>query len=257
MNEDYLNISNDFVFFSIEGENPWTNKRSVFVRLSGCNLTCKGFASKDSPNGCDSYISWCKKNPMTFEELNNYMEVRGYIDALKDGAILKITGGCPLIQHKPLYAWLNQLVTKYHIEKLHVDIETNGTVYAEEFFKAAKTPIANKDGWWYVTFTCSPKLSSNGDPESRRYKPEVLKQLNNCNAYFKFVVQSEDDIKEIFEKYIDNGLIDKQRICFMPCCGSRKEQEENAPQVVEWCKKYGVDFGFRVHLAIWDKALGV
>ena len=48
-----------------------------------CNLTCKGFASKDSPHGCDSYISWSVKNKMTFNEIFEYFEEHKLIDKIQ------------------------------------------------------------------------------------------------------------------------------------------------------------------------------
>ena len=57
------------VFYTIEGEGEFIGRPSVFLRLFGCNLTCKGFISEDAPYGCDSYISWSKKNKVTFNDL--------------------------------------------------------------------------------------------------------------------------------------------------------------------------------------------
>ena len=49
-----------------------------------CNLTCKGFASEDSPHGCDSYISWSVKNKMTFNEIFEYFETHNLVEKLKN-----------------------------------------------------------------------------------------------------------------------------------------------------------------------------
>ena len=74
-NENYLLISDDGPgFHTIEGEGEWLGYPSVFMRLFGCNLTCKGWASPDSPWGCDSYISWSKKNKYTFEQMFQFYE---------------------------------------------------------------------------------------------------------------------------------------------------------------------------------------
>ena len=66
MSVDYdketLLVSDDKAFYTLEGEGEYVGMPSVFFRLSMCNLTCKGFASEDSPHGCDSYISWSVKN---------------------------------------------------------------------------------------------------------------------------------------------------------------------------------------------------
>jgi organic radical activating enzyme len=59
-------LSDDKLFYTIEGEGEYIGQPSVFMRMSMCNLTCKGFTSESSPHGCDSYISWSVKNKMTF-----------------------------------------------------------------------------------------------------------------------------------------------------------------------------------------------
>ena len=61
-----LFLSDDKIFYTIEGEGEFIGQPSVFMRLSMCNLTCKGFASADSPHGCDSFVSWSIKNKMCF-----------------------------------------------------------------------------------------------------------------------------------------------------------------------------------------------
>jgi organic radical activating enzyme len=54
------------IFYTLEGEGEYIGQPSVFLRFFGCNLTCKGFISKESPYGCDSYISWSQKNKLSF-----------------------------------------------------------------------------------------------------------------------------------------------------------------------------------------------
>ena len=44
------------IFYTLEGEGAYVGYPSVFMRLSMCNLTCKGFASVDSPNGCEVIV---------------------------------------------------------------------------------------------------------------------------------------------------------------------------------------------------------
>ena len=49
--EDTIFLSDDKIFYTVEGEGEYAGIPSVFMRLSMCNLTCKGFASADSPHG--------------------------------------------------------------------------------------------------------------------------------------------------------------------------------------------------------------
>lgn len=260
-----LFLSDDFVFYTLEGEGEYIGHPSVFMRLSMCNLTCIGFKSEDAPFGCDSYVSWSKKNKMTFEEIALFFEKNGYHDRLRQGAILKLTGGEPFIQQKNLLEFINFIHQRWgfsnysnpmHMDEiakpdLNIDFETNGTIMpADEW---------HGNGKWRCTFTTSPKLSNNGDSEEKRYKVDVLRYLVSKGACFKFVAKKESDLDEIYEKYINNDKINlpKDLVWLMPMCGSRKELLEVGPVVAEICKNHGIKFSNRLHLQIWDKALKV
>ena len=84
-----LLLSDDKVFYTVEGEGEYVGYPSVFMRLSMCNLTCKGFASADSPHGCDSFISWSVRNKITNADLLQHLEQEGFQDHLYNGAILE------------------------------------------------------------------------------------------------------------------------------------------------------------------------
>ena len=256
-----LFLSDDFVFFTLEGEGKYIGYPSVFMRLSMCNLTCIGFKSEDAPFGCDSYVSWSKKNKMTFEEIAQLFEKNDYHEKLKQGAILKITGGEPFIQQKNLIEFVKFIVDRwgfgegsgkeYFDSTLHIDFETNGTIMpSDEWHELLGT---------YVSFTTSPKLSSNGDPEEKRFKPDVLRYLIENGACFKFVAKQESDLNEVLEKYVNNPDVGlpSELVWVMPMCGSRKELLEVGPVVAEIAKKYCFKFSNRMHLQIWDKALKV
>ena len=125
--EESLFLSDDKIFYTIEGEGEYIGKPSVFMRLSMCNLTCKGFASPESPHGCDSFVSWSIKNKMSFTEIFNLLEENKYIEHLKCGAIYKITGGEPIIQQKQLLKFIEAFVARYSFTPI-IDFETNTCV---------------------------------------------------------------------------------------------------------------------------------
>jgi organic radical activating enzyme len=248
MNQEHLFLSDDKIFYTIEGEGEYIGYPSVFMRLSMCNLTCKGFATEDSPNGCDSYISWKVKNKMSFEEIFSFMENSNYVKHLKDGAIFKITGGEPIIQEKQLLKFIKLFVDRYNFIP-RIDFETNATIEPSQEWI-----------WRYnATFTTSPKLTSNGDPEEKTYKPDVLNWHIRNKSGFKFVISSDRDIEEIWKKYVvnENVKVSLSRIWFMPCCGSREEHIEKAGAVAEYAKALHVKFSPRLQLVIWNKALRV
>jgi len=248
-NTETLFLSDDKVFYTIEGEGEYVGVPSVFMRVAMCNLTCRGFASEDSPYGCDSYVSWSVKNKMTFTEIFQLLEDSKYIDHLNNRAILKLTGGEPIIQEKQLLKFIEAFVERYGFIP-RIDFETNATLTPDERWVTE----------YGATFTTSPKLISNGDPEEKTYKPEVLKWHREHNSGFKFVINKSEDIDEIWKKYIrdDHEInVPLNRIWFMPCCGSREEHIKNAPAVAEYAKALHVNFSPRLQLLIWNKALKV
>jgi len=246
--EDTIFLSDDKIFYTVEGEGEYAGIPSVFMRLSMCNLTCKGFASADAPHGCDSFISWSIKNKMTFEDIFQFMIDNDYHTKLAQGAIWKITGGEPLIQQKQLLRLAEAFRDKFKFNPI-IDFETNATILPDERWLSE----------FRATFTTSPKMSNNGDPEEKRYKPQVLKWHSENLSGFKFVINSESDIEEVLEKYINNPDINVpiNRVWLMPCCGSRAELAEKSAMVAELCKKHMFNFSPRLQLLIWDKALKV
>jgi organic radical activating enzyme len=246
--QETIFLSEDRLFYTIEGEGEYIGQPSVFMRMSMCNLTCKGFASESSPHGCDSYVSWSVKNKMTFESIwNEFFVKQKFADKLKSGAILKFTGGEPLISQKQLLKFTEYLVQQLGMHP-KIDFETNATLM----------PDARWVEDFNASFTTSPKLTTNGDAESKTYVAEVLRWHSRHYSGFKFVINSDKDIEEIWRKYVedDKGInVDTNRIWFMPCCGSRQEHIERAPAVAEYAKAMNVNFSPRLHLLVWDMAL--
>ena len=153
-----------------------------------------------------------------------------------------------MVQQKQLLKFIGAFIEKYDFHPL-IDFETNATIKPDEKWIEL----------YRATFTTSPKLTSNGDPESRTYKPEVLKWHKEVGAGIKFVITTDKDIEEIWQKYVEDDVVQvpKSRIWFMPCSGSRAEHVEKAPAVAEYAKAMNVNFSPRLHLLLWDMALKV
>ena len=78
--KDSLILSDDYIFgVTLQGEGPFSNRRAIFLRLAMCNLTCIGYKSEGAPFGCDTFAQWNKKHEMTFEEINTYFEMEGWV----------------------------------------------------------------------------------------------------------------------------------------------------------------------------------
>ncbi|MCI9285359.1 MAG: radical SAM protein [Muribaculaceae bacterium] len=106
------------IFYSLQGEGYFTGTPAVFIRLSGCNLSC---------DFCD-----------TDHRSHTPMDVTGIIRevAAMPARHVIITGGEPSLQLEPL------LVEMLHDLGCFVQVETNGT-----------HPLPESVDW----VTCSPK----------------------------------------------------------------------------------------------------
>lgn len=168
---------------TFQGEGPSAGQRAVFMRLSGCNLTC---AWCDTPYTWD----WCRFDKAGQSRELPAGDVRDWVLA-RDADLVVITGGEPLIQHRRLLP----LIAALTAEGRRVEIETNGTVYPGAAVAAR------------VSFNVSPKLASSGVPAGRRIRPGVLRSLRDSgNAVFKFVISGGADIAELAGLQAELGL---------------------------------------------------
>lgn len=171
-------------FVSIQGEGKLTGVPSFFVRVSGCNLRC---AWCDTP-----YASWEPDGvARTIDSIVE--EARGAAARGVRHAVL--TGGEPM-----MFAQLTELSARLGEARMHVTIETAGTVIPPE-------------GVTCHLMSISPKLANStprADPrdpsgawaarhESRRINVPVLQRLidGHPERQLKFVVASEHDAAEI------------------------------------------------------------
>lgn len=135
------------IWKTIQGEGPFVGCPAVFVRLAGCNLQCPL---------CDTdYTS--KRHHMSSVSIGLKVE------ELREHALslVVITGGEPFRQ--PLKPLVRDLLTRGYT----VQIETNGTLYQEDF------PFYNE-----VTIVCSPKSTF------------INKSLQPHISALKYVVQA-------------------------------------------------------------------
>lgn len=209
------------IFYSLQGEGARVGTPAVFLRLASCNLRCRW---------CDTRYSWGEGVELDEEEVA--------------AAILRypcrslvITGGEPLLQQKALARLLALLPTDFFIE-----VETNGTLLPD-------AALAERVNQWNV----SPKLSHAGNSAEEALRPEVLAFFaGEKRAWFKFVVQTEDDWTPIAALRLP-----RERVMLMPCASTRAALAEARPAVAQLCLRHGVRLGERLHLVLWDNRKGV
>jgi hypothetical protein len=81
--------------------------------------------------------------------------------------------------------------------------------------------------------------------------------MSHINYQFKFVISTEDDVKEIFRDFIEPFDIPLQNVCCMPGLDDAADFEERTRFVLEMAKKYRFIGLTRLHIAAWNKTLNV
>ncbi|MBQ2541462.1 MAG: radical SAM protein [Paludibacteraceae bacterium] len=148
------------VFYTLQGEGAHTGIPAVFVRFSGCNLSCPW---------CDT--DFREAHPMTAADIAQ--EALSLYDIPNERRkMLVLTGGEPALQvDKPL-------IDTLHDAGFYICIETNGT-----------RPLPDGIDW----ITCSPKMVYQSEGRSILYQQSglsakrsslVLKRVNEVKVVF-------------------------------------------------------------------------
>ena len=272
---DKLLISSDF--YSVQGEGISSGIPSYFIRLSHCNLNC-GISSKMMAEirkrgaegledgeifvgdlqrdglatwTCDSTSQWAIRGEnMDFDYLLKRWEEQGIWDDIRKGNIHLIwTGGEPTMpkHQKAIFNFLVYAKSLDHRTHFYNEIETNGTYVMEGNLFYAIHQI-----------NCSPKLANSGMTEKQRIKPDAIKRImEHSNYQFKFVVSTENDIKEVFRDFIEPFNIPLNRVVCMPGLDDQADFHERTEFVLEMAKKYKFRGLTRLHISAWDKTLNV
>lgn len=234
--EPYLNVA-EFFCDSIQGEGINIGHPAAFLRLQGCTLSCRW---------CDSREVWRFGNPYSFPELFQLMEEADLINKFRKGQHLVLTGGSPLKQQDVLAKFLHDLVYKYELEDMYIEIEN------EAVLRPSREMISFVNCW-----NNSPKLTDSGN-KVIRYNTEALIELSSLpNSWFKFVIGTEDEWKEIYEFYIRPGHIFKYQVILMPEGQTREEINAKREMVIDLAVREGVRYCTREHIQVWDKKTGV
>jgi len=212
-------------FIGIQGEGLTAGNPRLFIRTSGCNLSCFFCDTKYHVKGRE--IS--KKDEKLMQK-NKYW---------------CITGGEPLLQQEELL----KLIKKYH--PVWVEVETNGTII----------PLRGLD--LYVNlFNISPKEKrfqpKNADESIKIiYKnSNKFKKLFNSNFITKFVYSDKKS-----EKFIDETIkeykIDPKFVWVMPEGANKIELEARTKETWNYCLKKEYNFSPRLHISTFGSKRGV
>jgi len=143
------------IFYTIQGEGPWTGQPSVFVRLAGCTLQC----------------SWCDTDYTSHRTDFLVPELVKHIQ-LKDQSLCRrvvLTGGEPFRQHASI-----SLIEQLLEQNFQVQIETSGSCFFENDWIHCLKKFP-KERW--PILVCSPKTH------------QIHPKIHSFISAYKFVVQ--------------------------------------------------------------------
>ena len=292
MTKDKLLISSDF--YSVQGEGISSGIPSYFVRLGLCNLNCgmsrkytnkllkeasladgeifKGDLELEGKASwtCDSTSQWLwRGEEKDFQYLIDQWKQQDIYNDIVNGTIHIIwTGGEPTIKgHQEAIVnfhkyWMSQdlniistntnsFISRYlgnsFSRSFFNEIETNGTIIIDEPLFGLIDQI-----------NCSPKLSNSGMEEKRRIVPAAIKRImEHANYQFKFVISTEDDIKEMFRDFVEPFNIPLKNVVCMPGLDSQSDFHERTQFCLEMAKKYKFRGMTRLHISAWDRVINV
>jgi organic radical activating enzyme len=143
------------MFYTIQGEGPYSGEPALFLRLAGCNI-----GAKEDCQWCDTKFDYDEGTLITFREVELEM-------AKHKTSLLVITGGEPLLQHDAIKAFAERN------SFLHIQLETNGMLLRQENYSHD------------LTYVVSPKIPHGKATYSPL--PEYLFGL----VSFKFVMDAD------------------------------------------------------------------
>ena len=240
-----LTLTNDAIFFTIQGEGKYIGIPSVFIRTSTCNLRCEWANGDGTYTKCDTPYS--SHNPEI-----NVMPIEDILaEVLKyQCEHVVISGGEPLLQPN-----IDLLVDELVKKKKLVTIETNGTLYRKD----------NKAQF----FSISPKLATSCPHTSKEFERHHSNRLNFhaladlCKKphQLKFVVAHKADIEEIElmikQIAVMNGGYDCRNVWLMPQGVTSEQFDKNLAWIAEVVKEKNWNLTDRLHVRIWGSKRGV
>jgi organic radical activating enzyme len=207
------------VFYTLQGEGPFSGHPAVFVRLAGCNLSCFW---------CDTEFESSTWHPSLDELLG---KIAGERPAFCD--LIVITGGEPFRQN------IGPLVKNLLDQNLRVQIETNGTLWVD-------LPVSNR-----LHIVCSPKTTRlNEDLVARigSYKYIIAAgQVDDLDGLPAFSTQKENMPQRIARP------IAGPEVYVLPMDSYNPETNEKNTQA---CVAAALKFGYRLTLQT-HKVIGV
>ena len=173
------------IFFSLNGEGLEIGKPQIFVRLSGCNLSCVW---------CDTKYSFDNGVKKTISGIMNEIKITS-----EECKSIVITGGEPLIQD------INEFVDTLIENGYVITIETNGTIYDDVLTKVD-----------FISVDIKTPSSKNETNELDTLK-KTVDLISKRKGQLKAVIADLNDYKFIIDFIEKNSF--KVPLVLQPCDG--------------------------------------
>lgn len=212
---------------TFQGEGPHTGRRTGFVRLGLCNLSCEW---------CDTPYTWDTTRYDVAAECPD-TPVEKVHDQLRslDVDTVCLSGGEPLMHRNKLQDLLTP-EWRWHAE-------TNGTIPPPP--------------WWADTVehtSVSPKVAT-ADPEKKRIKPQALSRWNllaeDGRACFKFVARHHGDLDTVAEVTERVG-IDPAHVWVMPEGTTSRDLLVRHRELAQAIEDHGWHTSTRLHVLLYE-----
>ncbi len=217
---------------TLQGEGPSAGQAAAFVRLGGCNLSCRW---------CDTAYTW---DASVFDLASELQVVpTTEVQRLAAGVgipLVVLTGGEPALQAREAAVLAVGLRTKGH----RVEMETSGTV-----------PLGPLAGVLDL-IVVSPKLSNSGLREHRRLRPAILRDLaTRPEVVFKFVVQDLSELREV-EALVDALNVVPRCVWVMPEARDQEVLLRRLAELAQPVADRGWSLSSRLQVLLWGDARG-
>ena len=222
------------IFYSIQGEGKLSGVPSVFIRTSGCNLSCVW---------CDSdYTSWAPEGEL--------LEIDQIIQRLDEfpAKHAVLTGGEPMIA-----PGVEELTRRLKDRGYHLTIETAATVWKDVVCDLASVSpkLGNSTPW-------KRDGGSHADQHERtRINLETIRRfMALADHQLKFVVETPPDVDEIDALLARLGGCDPSNVWLMPQGVTAEEIAERGRWIAEICKDRDFRFSSRLQITLYGNARG-
>jgi organic radical activating enzyme len=206
------------IFYTLQGEGPFTGQPALFIRLSGCPLCCIK---------CDTiYNSF---HPQTVEDVVNEAVLRQ-----QRAQLCVITGGEPFRQF-PLSLLVDSLLQHFSI----VQIETSGSCY-QPTFTAIKKAYPQQ-----VQVVCSPKTP--------KLHPLILEHIDAYKYVVRYGYVDTDGLPNEEPQKLKRIPVAKPHSSHIPVYISPWDEKEielnalNLQQAVDVCLQHGYFLSLQIH----------